>query len=76
MKLASHFIPPGSHLLTATGPWGDKLAFLTPEGDILLLVGNSAKKDLPVTIATDRNNNILHTTLSSHSLNAFVLPTK
>ncbi|HUO08905.1 MAG TPA: glycoside hydrolase family 30 beta sandwich domain-containing protein [Phycisphaerae bacterium] len=75
MKLASHFIPPGSHLVTTTGNWGDKLAFQTPAGDTVLLVGNSSKSDLPLIIATGTNES-LHLTLPSHSLNAFVLPEK
>ncbi|MGN6367639.1 MAG: glycoside hydrolase family 30 protein [Phycisphaerae bacterium] len=74
-KHLSHFVPPNSHLLTTTGDWGDKLAFQTPTGDTVLLVGNSANKDLPLILSTDTPTETLHLTLPSHSLNTIVLPT-
>jgi glucosylceramidase len=74
MKHVSHFVRPGSHLAGTTGPWKDKLAFITPDGSAVLLIGNSANGPLPVTIGIEGTTSVVRATLPSHSFSTFVFP--
>jgi glucosylceramidase len=74
MKHAAHFVRPGARLATTTGRWGDKLAFIRPDGSAVVLIGNSSNGPLPVVIGTDSVAGVVRATLPGHSFSTFVLP--
>ncbi len=95
MAHAAHFITPGSHLVAATGAYGDdvqyvatdphitvnatkfgdKVAFVRPDGAVVLLISNTTEKQRSVTlgVATPARR-LWRATLPSHSLSTFVVP--
>jgi glucosylceramidase len=76
MRHFSQFVKPGAKRILTTGPWGDKIAFLNPDGSTVMVIGNSDRRPLPVTIETgpNRNGNTLSVTLPPGSINTFVVP--
>lgn len=53
----SHFIEPGAHML-ATVPekhaaWGDRLAFVNPDGGVVIVVANRSDQEHPLTLNID-----------------------
>jgi glucosylceramidase len=74
MKEVSHFVRPGSHLVTSSGAWEERLAFVGADGEAIVVVGNSGEGAREVTIGTDRSEKVLRVRLPGHSLNTLVLP--
>ena len=76
MRHFSHFVKPGARRVLTTGPWGDKIAFVNPDGSTVLVVGNSADQPLPVilTLAGRKNGDTLKVTLPARSINTMVVP--
>lgn len=50
LKHASHYVQRGARLLKASGNYTDRLAFLNPDGRIVLLVANQQAHAYPVTL--------------------------
>lgn len=41
-KHFSYFIQPGAHVIATESTWGDRLAFVNPDGEVVVVMGNSA----------------------------------
>ncbi len=46
----SHFVEPGAHRVAVEGDWGDKLAFVNPDGSVVRVVANRSDSDHPLTL--------------------------
>jgi glucosylceramidase len=69
-KHFSYYVQPGAHLLNVDGNYGDRAAFVNPNGDTVLVIKNRSDQDLSVTI--DFNGEEIKPTLPAHSFNTFV----
>ncbi len=75
MRHFSQFVKPGAKRVLATGLWGDKIAFVNPDGSTVLVVANSDQKphDVVMTVA-GRPEGTFSATLPARSVNTFVVP--
>ena len=71
IKHASHFVKPGAKVLALGGSHTDALAFVNPDGKIVLLVANQTEKVLPVSFLMGRT--VKTARLPAMSLNTFLL---
>ena len=73
-KHFSHFIQPGAHRVASqSSGWGNQLAFLNPDGTVVLVVANTAKVDYQLAFNIDgKQSEVI--TLPAHSFNTFTLP--
>jgi len=69
-KHFSYYVQPGAHLLTLAGNYGDKVAFVNPNGDTILVLKNKSSQDLSVSINFAGEE--INPTLPAHSFNTFV----
>ena len=69
LKHASHFVQPGARVLDLQGGYEDALAFLNPDGCIVLLLANQASA--PTTVSIDGIEQTF--TLPANSLNTILL---
>lgn len=69
----SHFVDPGAHLLRVEGNWGDKLAFVNPDGGVVLVVANRSDQDHRLVLNVDgqRSDRL---TIPARSFNTFSAP--
>ncbi len=75
MKHIAHFVPPKSKLIYSTGVWGDKIAFLRPDGSAVVIMGNSSNKEYEPAIGISRDNRTaIKVKVPPHSFNTFVIP--
>ncbi len=65
----SGFIKPGAHRIAIEGSWGNKLAFLNPDGTVVIVLANTAGEDLTVTVML--NGKIFKANLPAKSFNTF-----
>jgi glucosylceramidase len=65
----SAFVQPGAKRIAIEGAWGDKLAFVNPDGQVVVIMGNSSDKDLNVAICVDGKT--IKPTLPGKSFNTF-----
>ncbi|MCB1130424.1 MAG: glycoside hydrolase family 30 protein [Verrucomicrobiae bacterium] len=71
----SHFIEPGAHLVASTGAWGDKLAFVNPDGGAVIVLANRSDQEHPLTINIDgKRSGIVK--IPARSFNTFVAASK
>ena len=72
IKHASHYVAPGAKVLTLDGTYADALAFVNPDGKVVVLAANQTDETKPVTfrVAGKRTRTAL---LPANSLNTFVL---
>ena len=79
LKHASHFVRPGAKVLAIQGGYEDALAFLNPDGRIVLLLANQedVPKTVGVTVRVQRDKpykpGIKSFTLPANSLNTILL---
>lgn len=71
MKHLSHFVPVGSHKLKLMGNDDDSLAFLRPDGTIVLFVANKQDHDRDKTVAL--NDQVLTFKVHKKSFNTFII---
>jgi len=76
MRHFSQFVKSGAKRAAVSGTWGDQIAFVNPDGSIVLVIGNSDRRALPVRLCVGGRNDgdILAITLSAGSVNTFVIP--
>ncbi|RYX82901.1 glycosyl hydrolase family 30 [bacterium] len=74
-KHFSYFVQPGAHVLDTQSFWGDRVAFVNPNGEVVVVVGNSANTDLPVSLNIDGRES-QSITLPAHSFNTFTVSAK
>jgi glucosylceramidase len=70
----SSFIQPGAHRVAVEGRWANKLAFVNPDGTIVIVLANTSDKDDPLTMLVD--GRIIKATLAAKSFNTFTIPGK
>jgi glucosylceramidase len=75
MRHFSQFVKPGAKRVLVTGLWGDKIAFVNPDGSTVLVIANSDQKphDVVMTVA-GRPEGTFSATLPSRSVSTFVVP--
>jgi glucosylceramidase len=71
-KHFSHFVQPGAHCLATEGQWSDRVAFVNPNGDVVVVAANLTKTDQPVSLNIDGHQSDV-VTLPAHSFNTFTL---
>jgi glucosylceramidase len=78
MRHFSQFVKPGAMRVLTTGVWGDKIAFINPDGSAVLVMGNSAEQPFSVAlnIAERTGGRALQVTLPAQSVNTIVIPPK
>ena len=76
MRHFSRFVKPGAKRAMVSGIWGDQIAFVNTDGSVVMVVGNSSDKDLPVRlcVAGRKGDDTLVVTLPAGSINTFVIP--
>lgn len=75
MRHFSQFVKPGAKRVLATGPWGDKIAFVNPDGSTVIVIANSSSK--PCSIVMDvagRTAGTFSATLPPGSVSSFIVP--
>jgi glucosylceramidase len=71
----SRYVQPGAKRVLTTGMWGDKIAFVNPDGSTVLVVGNSANQPFDVALAVGgRSTGSFKVTVPAQSVNTFVVP--
>lgn len=70
-KHFSYYIAPGAYRVESTGNFTDQIAFVNPNGDVVLEIQNSHSEDQKVTI--DIVGNKFKPTLPGRSWNTFIL---
>lgn len=74
-KHFSYFVRPGAHVTETQSSWGDKIAFVNPDGEVVVVMGNSSNSDLPVVLNIDGKESS-PVTLPAHSFNTFTLSSR
>ena len=72
-KHFSFFVEPGAHLLATESNWGNKLAFVNPDGTVVVVLANPSKDNLPVNLSIDGRQSET-VALPAHSFDTFTLP--
>jgi glucosylceramidase len=70
-KHFAYFVQPGARRVETTGDYMDRVAFRNPNGDVVLVMQNSA--DFPLTPNINLGGKKITPTLQPHSWNTFVL---
>lgn len=75
MRHFSQFVKPGAKRILTTGVWGDRIAFLNADGSMVLVMGNTQNRALPVNIAFPGigGQDTLTVTLPPASFSTFVV---
>ena len=71
-KHFSHFVQPGAHVIATESPWAERVAFVNPNGEAVVVVGNSSNSPLPVSL-TINGKQFAPVELPAHSFNTFTL---
>ena len=71
MKHFSYFVQPGAYRISTSGDWSNKLGFLNPNGEIIVVVWNSDNSNRTVTIKI--GDDMVHPVVPANSFNTFVL---
>ena len=76
MRHFSQFVKPGAKRVLTTGVWGDKIAFVNPDGSEVLVMGNSSNQpqEVSITVAGRQGGDTIKAKLPAHSINTFVMP--
>jgi glucosylceramidase len=70
----SNYVKTGAHVLPIySSSWGDKLAFVNPDGEVVVVVANTSASSYAVTLSIDGSRSI-PIMLPAHSFNTFTLP--
>ena len=72
-KHFSFFVEPGAHLVATESNLGNKLAFVNPDGTVVVVLANPSKDNLPVNLSIDGRQSET-VTLPAHSFDTFTLP--
>ena len=72
-KHFSSFVAPGAHLVASESRLSDRVAFVNPDGEVIVVMENSTDTDLPVALNIDRKQSEV-VTLPAHSFSTFVMP--
>lgn len=71
----SQYVKPGAKRVLTTGPWGDKIAFVNPDGSTVIVLANSSSKPHEITLAVaGRPEGTFKAMLPAQSVNTFLVP--
>jgi glucosylceramidase len=71
-KHFSYFVQPDAHVLTTQSTWSDRVAFVNPDGEVVVVMNNPTDKDQPIALNIDgRQSEVIK--LPEHSFNTFTL---
>lgn len=75
MRHFSRFVKPGAKRVLTTGPWDDRIAFVNPDGSVVLVMENPQNRPLTVTLGFvgPFDSRSLTVTLPAQSINTFVV---
>jgi len=75
MRHFSQFVKPGARRVLCTGVWGDKMAFVNPDGSTVLVVANLSEhvQELVLNVAGRSDGGTFKAQLAAHSVNTFVV---
>ncbi len=71
-KHFSAFVEPGAHVVATESGWGDRVAFVNPDGGVVVVLANSANVEHAVTLNID-GRSTSPVSLPAHSFNTFTL---
>ncbi|BCM92696.1 hypothetical protein IAD21_04578 [Abditibacteriota bacterium] len=71
-KHFSYFVQPGAHVIDTQSVWQDRVAFVNPNGEVVVVLGNSADRDFDVALNIDGKQSAT-VTVPAHSFNTFTL---
>jgi glucosylceramidase len=71
-KHFSYFVKPGAHRIAMGGGFGTKIAFENPDGEVIVIMENTAEQALGVSICADGRT--IKPTLPPRSFNTFSFP--
>ena len=72
-KHFSYFIQPGAHLIATQSTWNDRVAFVNPDGEVVVVLANTTANDQPIALNIDgRQSEVVD--LPAHSFNTFTMP--
>ena len=76
MRHFSQFVKPGAKRVLTTGVWGDKIAFVNPDGSVVAVLANTSNRDYAVKLAVAgaADTRAVRMNVPAHSVNTFVLP--
>jgi len=75
MQHFSHYVKPDARRVLSTGPFGDQLAFVNPDGSTVLEVANASDKPLDTVLAVaGLPVGTFKATLPARSVSTFVVP--
>jgi glucosylceramidase len=76
MRHFSQYVKPGARRVLTTGLWGDKIAFVNPDGSTVMVIGNSSNQpqETRLSVAERSKGDTLKVTLPAQSINTFVIP--
>lgn len=71
----SQYVKPGAKRVLTTGVWGDKIAFMNPDGSTVLVLGNSLNQPIEATVAIAgrADGGTFKAMLPPQSINTFVV---
>jgi len=75
MRHFSQYVKPGAKRVLTTGVYGDRIAFVNPDGSTVLVLGNSAKQpqEIILTLAGRSDGGTFKAMLPAQSINTFVV---
>lgn len=71
LKHASHYVMHGAKYLNLAGTYANAMAFLNPDGSVVVLLAN--QKDAPQPVSIQLNGKTTTVTLQAHSVNTIKL---
>ena len=71
-KHFSHFVQPGARVAATESNWNDRVAFVNPDGEVVMVMANTGAKDQPVRLNVDGRESDL-AVLPAHSFSTFTL---
>src|SRR5207249_2227509 len=71
-KHFSWFVQPGARVVDTESTWGDRVAFVNPDGEVVVVMGNTADKEFAVALNIDGRQSAV-VTLPAHSFSTFTL---
>lgn len=67
---------PGAKRVHTDGPWGDKIAFMNPDGSLVMVMGNSVDRPHDIIIGFASGGDTLRVSLPAKSVNTIFVPSR
>ena len=73
MQHFAHYVKPGAKRIVSSGGWADRIAFLNPDGSVVLVIGNRSADDLACDVALAGEAQTVRLDLPGNSISTVVL---